>query len=281
VKKIGICLVVICLVPVFHQAFPLEQRAEILFKEAKVLLFDKNWKGAQEKLEEILEAYPESRIYSEAVFYLGKCLEEQEGKEEEALWLYNKYLKLGERNQSFEEESEIAVIDLSFRLYEEEGQTFHLRDIENKLSSGNKVVKYWAAFKLSKSKDKKVALKAKPVLKDILEEEKDEELRDRAKINLLRIDPDSLRDYEVEKYERNTRMLKLRVYRKGKKEADFSLNIPWALADLALAAIPEDIKKELRGEGYDLDRIAAELTRVKGSIIEIMGERSVFKFWID
>ena len=280
-KKIGICLLVFCLTSAFHQAFSLDQRAGILFQEAKVLLFDKNWKNAQEKLEEILEAYPDSRVYSEAVFYLGKCLEEQEGKEEEALRMYKKYIQLNERNRSFEEESEIAIVALSFRLYEVQGKKSYLKDIVNKLSNGNKVVKYWAAFKISKSKDRKLALKAKPVLKDILEEEKDEELRDRAKIHLLRIDPHALRDYEAEKYERNTKILKLRVYKKGKKEAHFSLNIPWALADLALAAIPEDIKGELRSEGYDLDRIAAELTRVKGSIVEIKDEKSVFKFWID
>jgi tetratricopeptide (TPR) repeat protein len=281
VKKIGIYFVVICLASVFLQAFSLEQRSEALFQEAKVLLFDKNWKRAQEKLEEILEAYPDSRIYSEAVFYLGKCFEEQEEKAEEALSMYKKYMQLDERNKSFEEESEIAIIDLSFRLYEEEGDKALLSEIENKLSSRNKVIKYWAAFKISKSRDMKVALKAKPVLKDILEEEKDEELRDRAKINLLRIDPGALKDYEVQKYERNTKMLKLRVYRKGKRDPDFSLNIPWALADLALAAIPEDIKRELRSEGYDLDMIAAELTRVKGNIVEIKGEKSVFKFWIE
>ncbi|MBN1224082.1 MAG: tetratricopeptide repeat protein [Candidatus Aminicenantes bacterium] len=280
-RKTAVGFVVCFLVSISLHASLFEKHDEILFQEAKILLFDKKWEKAQEKLEEILEDYPKSRVYSEAVFYLGRCLEEQDGKEAQALGMYKKYIRLDDRSRSFEEESEIAVIDLSFQMYEKDGQKSYLKEIEKKFSSKNKVVRYWAAFKISKLKDLKVARRAKPILMDILEEEKDDELRDRAKIYLLRIAPDAFKDYEEEKYERNTKVLKLRVYKKGKKEPDFSLNIPWALADLALAAIPDDIKMELRGEGYDLDKIAAELTRVKGSILEIKGEKSVFKFWID
>lgn len=50
--------------------------------------------------------------------------------------------------------------------------------------------------------DKKVAAKAIPVLKEILEKEGDEELRDRAKISLLRIDPDALKGLEEHRYEK-------------------------------------------------------------------------------
>ena len=280
-RKTAVCFVVCCLLTgALHAGFSGRQD-ETLFREAKILLFDKKWDRAQEKLEKIIEDYPESRIYSEAVFYLARCLEEQEGREVQALRMYEKYMCLDDRSRSLEEESEVAIIELSYRLYEQKGGRSYLREIENKLRSKNKVIRYWAAFKISKSEDTEAARKAVPVLMNILEEESDDELRDRAKIYLLRIAPRAFREYEEEKYERNTKMLKFRVYKKGKREPDFSLNIPWALADLALAAIPEDIKRELRSEGYDLDKIAAELTRVKGSIIEIKGDKSLFRFWID
>ena len=76
-------------------------------------------------------------------------------------------------------------------------------------------------------------------------------------------------------------MLKIRVFEAGKKKIKLSLDIPWALADLALAAIPEEEKESMRREGYDLDKIMRELTRVKGNIIEIKSEDSVIKIWID
>ena len=76
-------------------------------------------------------------------------------------------------------------------------------------------------------------------------------------------------------------MLKIRVYEEGKKKLKLSLDIPWALADLALAAIPEEEKESMRREGYDLDKIIRELTKVKGNIIEIKSQDSVIKIWID
>jgi len=281
VKKTAFYLIVFVLASVSLQASFLESPDEKLFQDAKILIFDREWRKAQVKLEEIIEDYPDSRWYSEAVFYLGKCLEEQRGKEREALRIYKKYIKLDDRSRSLMEESEISIVDLSFKLYEQERKKPYLKEIDRRLSSENKVVKYWAAFKISRAKDKKVARKAMPVLLTILEEEKDTDLRDRAKIYLLRIDPDALQDYEEEKYERKAKILKFRVYKKGQKEPDFSLNIPWALADLALSSIPYDLKEELREEGYDLDKIAEELTRVRGNIVEIKGKKSVFKFWID
>ncbi len=280
-KKTAFYLIVFVLASVSLQASFLESPDEKLFQDAKILIFDREWRKAQVKLEEIIEDYPDSRWYSEAVFYLGKCIEEQRGKEREALRIYKKYIKLDSRSRSLMEESEISIVDISFKLYEQERKKSYLKEIDRRLSSENKVVKYWAAFKISRANDRKVALKAKPVLFSILEEERDDDLRDRAKIYLLRIDPDALQDYEEEKYERKAKILKFRVYKKGQKEPDFSLNIPWALADLALSSIPDDLKEELREEGYDLDKIAEELTRVRGNIVEIKGKKSVFKFWID
>ena len=280
-KKTALSLIVFFLVSLSLHASFFEDPDEKLFRDAKILIFDKEWRKAQVKLEEIIEDYSDSRWYSEAVFYLGKSLEEQRGKEKEALRIYKRYIRLDDRSQSLTEESEIAIVDLSFKLYDQERKKSYLREIDRRLSSENKVIRYWAAFKISKAEDKKVALKARPVLLTILDEERDPDLRDRAKIYLLRIDPQALQDYEEDRYERKARILKFRVYKKGKKEADFSLNIPWALADLALSSIPEDLKEELRDEGYDLDKIAKELTRVRGNIVEIKGEKSIFRFWID
>jgi len=280
VKKLSINLVLILCLSVALQAYSQVKPDEKLFQDAKILIFDKKWEGAQEKLEEIIEDYSKSPWYSQAVFYLGKCLQEQPEKEVEALKIYKKYIQLDEHNKNLVEDSETSIIELAFRLYER-GNRSYVSEIEERLSSPNRVVKYWAAVKLSYAKDKKEARKGLPVLLEILEKEKDDELKDRAKIAILRVDPDALRDFEEERYESRAKILKIRVYEEGKKEPEFSLDIPWALADLALAAIPEEEREKMRREGYDLDNIIRELTRVKGNIIEIKSEDSIIKIWID
>jgi len=279
-KKISINIGIILLASFLFQAYAQMQPDEKLFQEAKIHIFDKNWENAQEKLDKLLEEYPESRWFSHALFYKGKCLEEQKGKETQALQVYNSFLKLKDRNKSLAEESEVSIIELAFRLYKK-GKSSYLGEIEKRLSSPNRVVKYYAAFQLSSVKDKKLARRGIPVLKEIIKNEKDDEIRDRARIAMLRIDPDALKEFEEERYERKARVLKIRIFQKGGKEPSFSVNIPWALADLALSAIPEKEKNKMRKEGYDLDKIIKELNRFKGNIIEIKGEDSIIKIWID
>jgi tetratricopeptide (TPR) repeat protein len=280
VRKSGTSLIIILCVSFVLQAYAQLDPDEKLFQDAKILIFDKKWEEAQEKLEELIDDYPESPWHSPAVFYLGKCLQEQSGKEVKALEVYKDYTQLDERNEQLVEESETSIIELAFRLYER-GKKSYLREIEKRLSSPNRIIKYWAAIKLSYAKDNKIARRGLPVLMEILEEERDDELKDRAKIAVLRVDPDALKDFEEERYESRAKILHIRVYEEGKKKTKLSLDIPWALADLALAAIPSEEKENMRREGYDLDKIIRELTRVKGNIIEIKSEGSVIKIWID
>jgi len=262
------------------QAYAQTQLDLKLFQEAKIFIFDKKWTKAQDKLEELLEKYPHSRLFSQALFYKAKCLAEQEGKEVEALKAYQSYLEFKDRSESLAEEAEISIIELAFELYEKRKKSY-LKEVEKRLASSNKVVKYFAAFKLSYVKDKRIAAKGIPILKEIIRKERDNELKDRARIALLRADPDALKDIEDERFERRAKILKIRFYVEGKKKPEFSLDIPWALADLALSAIPEKEKAELRKEGYDLDKIIEELTRARGNILEIRTEGKIYKIWVE
>jgi outer membrane protein assembly factor BamD (BamD/ComL family) len=54
--NIGVLLLACLLVQAYAQAQP----GKRLFEEAKVLIFDKEWKEAQEKLEELLDKHPDS-----------------------------------------------------------------------------------------------------------------------------------------------------------------------------------------------------------------------------
>jgi hypothetical protein len=150
-----------------------------------------------------------------------------------------------------------------------------------RLSSPNKVIRYYAAIILSYVEDKKIAKRAVPVLKDMINKERIDDLRDRARIALLRIDPDALKDFEEERTEKKAKLLKIRVLDKKTKEQKFYIAIPWSLADLAFGAIPEEEKRELRKEGYDIDRIVRDLTTLKGEVLMFESEDSIIKIWID
>jgi hypothetical protein len=278
-KKTAIHLGIFLLASFFFQGYAWQQRDEQLFQDAKIMIFDEEWENAQEKLEALIEDFPDSPLYSQALFYLGRTLENQRGKEKDAIDVFKKYVLQRDSSKILIQEAEISIINLSFTLYEKGRKSF-LSEIKTRLYRPDRVVRYYAAVKLSYLKDKKEARKAIPVLEKILEEEKDEELKDKAKIALLRIDPDAFKSFEEERYERKILMLKIRATDKWTKKITFNLNIPWALADLALANIPEEAKRQLRQEGYDLDRILREVIE-RGRIIEIETKDSLLKIWIE
>jgi hypothetical protein len=262
-------------------AFAQTRGDERLFEEAKVLIFDKDWGAAQAKLDSLLELFPESSLKEPALFYRAKCLSERRDMDHEAFEAYDAFLRdarPGDRNASLLEDAEVSLIDLAFGLYEK-GERSKLAAIENRLRSPNKIIRYYAAFKLSYIKDKSVSGRAVLVLKGIVEDERDPELRDRARIALLRVDPGALKQAGDDRHEARSRILRIQVLEAGKKKVD--INIPWALADLALQAIPDEEKSVMRRKGYDLDRIINELAKTGSSIIEINGERSVIRIWIE
>ncbi len=279
-EKFLISIAVILVVVLYVQASAGIDQDEKLFQEAKILIFDKKWEEAQDILDFLLDEYPRSPIYSQALFYKAKCLKEQEGKEAEAIEIYRSYIVQREKNKSLTEASESAIIELVFRLYEKTGRKSYLKDIEKRLYRKNKTVRYYAAFTLSKAKDKKYARKAVPVLENIIETENDEDLRDRARIYLLRVDPDAYHEMEEEPFIKRSSILHIRVQNRGEKTPEFSISIPWALADLALRAIPVEVWEELIQEGYDIDKIVKDITRFKGRILEIKTEDSIIKIWI-
>ena len=278
-RKVIINIGILLLASLLLQAYAQAQPDEKLFQEAKILIFDKEWKDAQEKLEDLLKKYPDSSWYSQAVFYRAKCLKEQRGKKLEALKAFRDYIKRRDRSKSLAEDSELSIIDLAYELYKD-GKRSYLAEIEKRLSSSNRVVRYFAAIKLSQVKEKKVSSRAVPVLKEIIKKEKDDELRDRAKIALLRVDPGVLKDLEEERPVRKAKLLKIRVWKDG--ELTLKINIPWALADLALGSIEEEEKASLKKEGYDLDTIMKTLAEV-GEIIYIENkeEGTIIKIWIE
>jgi hypothetical protein len=281
VRYVRIIIIIALLGSLGAGAFAQTRADERLFEEAKVLIFDKKWETAQSKLESLLELFPESSLKEPALFYRAKCLGERKDRDREAFDAYDTFLRdapPGDRNASLLEDAEVSLIDLAFVLYEK-GERAKLASIEDRLRSPNKIVRYYAAFKLSYIKDKSVSGRAVPVLKGIVEGERDPELRDRARIALLRVDPGALKEVGDDRREARSRILRIQVLEAGKKKVD--INIPWALADLALQAIPDEEKSVMRRKGYDLDRIINELANTGSSIIEINDEGSVIRIWIE
>jgi len=253
---------------------------EQLLQEAKILIFDKKWEQAEQKLSELLSRYPRSPFYAQALFYKGKCLSEQKGKELQAWQTFEEFLKRPDKPEGLVEEARIASLDLAFTLYKS-GQTGFGQILTDSLNDPSRVIRYYAAFKLSYLDDKKIARKAVPVLKKLMAEEKDQELIDRAKIALLRISPESFQEIKDEPVSGELRQIKIRIYEKGKKAPTVSVNLPLSLADLALQAMPEEDKNRIKKQGYDLDRLLSDLAKSREKLVRIEEGGDLIEIWIE
>lgn len=282
-KKLAMGMMVLFLCGLFLPASSWMQKDERLFREAKILIFDEEWEDALDKLDEILEDFKNSPYFAEALFYKATCLKEIDGNEVEALKTFKEYIRSDGHNKSLIEEAEISIIDLALSLYEK-GRFFYLREVEERLDHRESVIRYYAAFELSYIEDKDIARLAVPVLERILEEEDDERYRDRAKIALLRIDPDIVKDFEEEgPFVFHDRILKISVHKIGKKDPDFFISIPWSLADLVFSVIPEQSRMSMKRQGVDIDRIVADLTTLQGSVFEIKDDEEgiIIRIWLE
>ena len=59
-RNIKICIGILLLVSLGMGAYAQTGPDERLFEEAKVLIFDKKWEAAQNKLDDLLDRYPQS-----------------------------------------------------------------------------------------------------------------------------------------------------------------------------------------------------------------------------
>ncbi len=133
-----------------------------------------------------------------------------------------------------------------------------------------------------------MAAAAIPVLKEIVDKETEPDVSNRARIALLRLEP-SLLKQSVARNARTpkeastgqTRMLHLQVFQNGVAKPVVELNVPVSLAQMAVSALDESAKAEMRKKGYDVEHIWEDLRRLGPTDILTLRDRDrLIKLWI-
>jgi hypothetical protein len=129
------------------------------------------------------------------------------------------------------------------------------------LADESRTIRYYAALQLS-TLGADVGKPAIPVLLSIVENEKDSDLVERAKLALLRLDPQALTRAAPPRAARDpaqrgrqARWFRLRIYEPGGSKPKVSINLPIALADMLFQSLPESAKADLRRDGYDAEKL--------------------------
>lgn len=266
-----------------------------LFNQAKLLMFDKEWEGARTVFLRLIREFPASSVVPEAYFFSARCLQLQ-GRWKEAIAAYEDFLRRYPSGPVLPAEARSAVVEMAAALFEKGDASYRDRLVAG-LADRRKEVRYFTALRCSRLKDRSLDAVVVPVLKEIVASESGRELVDRARIALLRIDPAELAQQAAPRKPApdkappaapkagekpaDTRMFHLEVYEEGGSRPKIELNIPVSLAQLAIAALDESTREEMRRKGIDVDNIWESLNRMgSADILTFRDGRNVVRIWI-
>jgi tetratricopeptide (TPR) repeat protein len=256
-----------------------------LFNQGKVLMFDKKWEDARAVFQRVIREFPKSTLVPQAHYFAARSLQQQ-GKEEEAVRAYDEFIRRYPGESYLLAEARNSVVDLAASLMEKGNSSYRDR-IVAALGDPTREVRYFAAIRSSSLNDRGVTSLAIPVLRQIMDKEKERDLVDRAKIALLRLDPNALSP-QRESPERgkseglDTRMFHIRVYQENATEPTVEINLPVSFAQLAIMALDESKKEELRRKGFNVDDFWESIKRLGPTkILEIRDGKDLVKIWIE
>lgn len=253
-------------------------------KSAKALFFDRKYAEARQAWQRIL-AGSRGAEADTAAYWVARSSENL-GEDERALKDYADFLRRRPTDRALAEEARTSRVSLAARLYKS-GQKQHLPILREALADPSKTVRYFAALQLS-TLGPEAGREAVPVLQQVVQQEADADLVDRAKVGLLRLDPQALsralgagRSEGLPRGE--GRWLKVRIFEKGGSKPKVEVNLPVALADMVFKSLPDDAKRELKLKGYDAENFWERLKAVgPARIIDIEGDDGEkVQIWIE
>jgi hypothetical protein len=221
-------------------------------RQAKALFFDRQYDEARTAWQGIL-ASGGGKETEPALYWVARCSESL-GESERALQEYGRYLAARPADKTLAEEAKTSRVSLSVKLAKA-GKPVHTKIALDSLNDVSRTVRYFAALQVGSLGADGGGKAAIPVLKEILAKEKDEDLVERAKLLLLKLDRSALPAAAPAPAPRQARgqatWVRVRIYEKGESKPNVAINLPVALADLVFKALPDEAIADLRKEGYD------------------------------
>ena len=252
-------------------------------RAAKELFFDRNYAEAREAWQKVASSGrgPDSQA---AAYWVARCSENL-GESERALGEYAAYLAARPADRTLVEEAKTSRVALAVKLAKG-GKKQHAAVALDALDDPSSVVRYFAALQVA-SLGPEAGKPAVPVLKEILAKEKDQDLVERAKLALLRLNAlaevQSSPPRQANGNGRKAGWVRVRIYEKGVARPKVAINVPVALADLVFKSLPDDAIADLKREGYDARTFWEALKKTgPAEILTIEGDEGErIQVWIE
>ena len=277
----------------FSYVFPVAVETDLT--EAKALFFDRKYEESRAKWAEVAAAKGPSA--ESATYWVARCSESL-GDSERAFREYGAFLDLPPNDARLAEEAEISRIGIAARLTRA-GKPGFLTAVIRSLGDDRAPVRYFGALQLGSLANVADARKATTVLREIVTTSKDPDIVERAKLQLLRIEPKSVSETPSVRTARPTptptrslrkpdtepegpaRLLRIRISKGGKQTV--AVTVPFSLAEFVFSSLPEATKKGLQLKGYDAEGFWKRLRTLNiREIVSIVGEDGeTIEIWVE
>ena len=255
-------------------------------RSAKALFFDGKYAEARQAWAAV-RTTARGTQGTTALYWIARCSEKL-GEQERALDEYEAFLAARPADRALVEEARTSRVGIAARLYKA-GQKQHALILNAALKDASRTVRYYAALQVA-TLGAEMARPAVPVLREIVKTEKDDDLVERAKLALLRVDPAALNDVSDDRAPvaaarpaRRAGWIKVRITEKGAAAPKVSVTMPFALAELVFKSLPDEALRELKSEGYDAGNFWKKLRDMGPTeVIDIEGDEGErIKIWIE
>jgi hypothetical protein len=279
----------------FTPALPM--LVEIDLTEAKALFFDRKYGESRAKWAELAASKgPSSEA---ATYWVARCSESL-GENERAFREYGAFLDLPPSDPRLAEEAEISRVGLATKLTRS-GKAGFLNAVLRSLGDDRSPVRYFGALQVGSLPNLTEARKATRVLREIVTTSKDADIVERAKLQLLRLEPGSLSEANSPRPSRPApippeslkgaapnqepqgaaRLLRIRISKDGKQTV--AVTVPFSLAEFVFRSLPETTKRGLELKGYDAEGFWKRLRALNiREIVSIVGEDGeTIEIWVE
>ncbi len=253
---------------------------------AKALFFDGKYAEARQAWEAV-RASARGAQSAAARYWIARCSEKL-GEHERALHEYEAFLATRPADRTLVEEARTSRVGIAARLYKA-GQKQHALILKAALGDSSRTVRYYAALQVA-TLGAEMAPPAVPERLELVKNEKDADLVERAKLALLRVDPAALTGASDDRSRsaaapasRKAAWIKVRITEKGASAPKVSVTMPFALAELVFKSLPDEALRELKSEGYEAENFWRKLRDMGPTdVIDIDGDEGErIRIWIE
>jgi hypothetical protein len=255
-----------------------------LMRSIKLEVFDQNWEKVQAESTRLLSTYPDCPQRRQAAYLRAQALDKG-GQSTQALAAYEGFLKNycdPPEGVMHCELAQLALYDLAGRLVQGENHREALAILVKGLDQpGDAGV--FAALTLADQPDKTMQNDALPHLKEALAAGLDRDVRNRVCLAILKIEPgpSPCAEPATGLVPGSPSLISVEVFDKQESAIRLRLNMPVALADAVVRALPDEIRDEMNLEGIDIKSIFASIrSNSMGTIFELETNDMKVRIWL-